>query len=270
MTKSIITSLALAIMITTQAFGTDKDKTKIVAHRGYWNCQEAGFARNSVAALKAAQDNYFWGSEFDVNITKDGVLLVWHDGKIGDKVIESTNYEEFKNVRLANGEPIPTIDDYLIQANKNKSTCLVYELKSQSNSETEDMLVDLSIRKLKEYKLFNPKNVIFISFSFHMCYKIASEHPEFTVQYLGSDMAPEALMRYGIKGLDYHYNAFREHADWSGSAHKLNMTTNAWTVNEDKDINFILDEKIGHITSDNPDLVRKIMSERNIKECKAK
>ena len=34
----------------------------IVAHRGYWNCEAGGFARNSIAALKAAQDAGFWGS----------------------------------------------------------------------------------------------------------------------------------------------------------------------------------------------------------------
>lgn len=46
----------------------------IVAHRGYWNCEAAGFARNSLASLKAAQDAGFWGSEFDVNMTNDSVL----------------------------------------------------------------------------------------------------------------------------------------------------------------------------------------------------
>ena len=39
----------------------------IVAHRGYWNCEEGGFARNSVAALKAAQKAAKAANSKDVN-----------------------------------------------------------------------------------------------------------------------------------------------------------------------------------------------------------
>ena len=53
-----------------------QNKSGIVAHRGFWNCEEAGYAKNSVAALRCAQEAGFWGSEFDVNMTSDGVLIV--------------------------------------------------------------------------------------------------------------------------------------------------------------------------------------------------
>ena len=57
-------------------------KSAIVAHRGFWNCEEAGYAKNSVAALRCAQEAGFWGSEFDVNMTSDGVLIVYHDSDV--------------------------------------------------------------------------------------------------------------------------------------------------------------------------------------------
>ena len=44
----------------------------IVAHRGYWNCEAGGRARNSLAAFKAAHEAGFWGTEFDVCMTADG------------------------------------------------------------------------------------------------------------------------------------------------------------------------------------------------------
>ena len=34
----------------------------IVAHRGFWNCDEAGKAKNSIAGLEQAQKNDFWAS----------------------------------------------------------------------------------------------------------------------------------------------------------------------------------------------------------------
>ena len=33
-----------------------EEKVAIVAHRGYWNCEKAGYAKNSLAALKCAQE----------------------------------------------------------------------------------------------------------------------------------------------------------------------------------------------------------------------
>ena len=32
----------------------------ILAHRGFWNCDEAGMSKNSVAVLDQAQKNDFW------------------------------------------------------------------------------------------------------------------------------------------------------------------------------------------------------------------
>ena len=79
----------------------------IVAHRGFWNCDEAGYAKNSVAALRCAQEQGFWGSEFDVNMTSDGVLIVYHDSDVEGKKIEKHPYSEFADFRIANGEVIP-------------------------------------------------------------------------------------------------------------------------------------------------------------------
>ena len=72
----------------------------IVAHRGFWNCEEAGYAKNSVAALRCAQENGFWGSEFDVNMTSDGVLIVYHDSDVEGKKIEKHPYAQFKDFKI--------------------------------------------------------------------------------------------------------------------------------------------------------------------------
>lgn len=235
----------------------DKEKVSIVAHRGYWNCEAGGMAKNSVAALKAAQDLGFWGSEFDVNMTRDGVLLVWHDNNVNGKRIEDHNYSEFKDIRLKNGEPIPTMDDYLIQAKKNKNTVLVYELKSHSTPQIEDRFVDMTIKKLKEHKLYDPKRVMFISFSFHMCLRLSQLCPGFTVQYLNDDRTPEELDRYGINGIDFHYNVFYRNPDWCNQAKGLGMSVNSWTVNKEEDIDKIIKTGVHFITTDYPELVRE-------------
>jgi glycerophosphoryl diester phosphodiesterase len=238
----------------------------IVAHRGFWNCEEAGYAKNSIAALRCAQEAGFWGSEFDVNMTSDGVLLVYHDRSIDGKKIENHPYEEFKNIRLKNGEPIPTIDQYLEQAKKHPETVLVYELKKHSAKETEDRLVDLSISSLKTHGLLDPAKVIFISFSLHMCERLAEQLPGFTVQYLGGELSPSKVRAKGINGIDYSYKILKLNTKWISKAKRLKMNTNTWTVNKEHDIRQMLEMEVDMITTDVPVLVRDIMKDMTVKE----
>lgn len=249
-----------------QASSRQKDqKTAIVAHRGYWNCEEAGYAKNSLAALECAQKAGFWGSEFDVNMTSDEVLLVYHDSKIGGKTIDQTPYEEFKDVRLANGEAIPTIDDYLEQVKKCPGTVMVYELKKHSTPEIENRLVDLSIEKLREYGLDSPDRVIFISFSINICKRLARLMPEYTVQYLGGDISPEKLDSYGINGIDFHYNVFKDHPDWYDEARSHDMSVNVWTVDDGKNMKDMFRLGVDMLTTDEPAIARSLLGKKEKK-----
>lgn len=244
------------------------NRTGIVAHRGFWNCEEAGYARNSVAALKCAQDNHFWGSEFDVNMTADSVLIVFHDSFIDGKRIEDYPYSEFADFKLANGECIPTIDQYLEQGRKDPRTTLVYELKPHSSPEVEDLFIELTISKLKEYRLLKPRRVIFISFSYHICKRLAELLPEFTVQYLNGDKAPEAVYEDGINGIDYYFSIFQTHPEWRAQASELGMSTNAWTVNHEKDMRSMIDMQVMYITTDNPLQLREVLRKSEHREAR--
>lgn len=236
-------------------------EVRTVAHRGYWNCEEAGYAHNSIAALRCAQEAGFWGSEFDVNMTSDGVLLVYHDSYIDGKRIDATPYEEFRDCRLKNGEAIPTIDDYLAQAVKYPETVLVYELKSHATPEIEDRLVETTAAKLKEYGLYDPSKVIFISFSKHICDRIAEMMPQFVNQYLGDNISPDQLYADGINGIDYHFSVFSKNPDWFGQARSHGMSVNCWTVNAEEDMKKMMELGVDCITTDNPDVLGNIIKD---------
>ena len=261
---SVISALAALLSISAEAYA--QKQTGIVAHRGFWNCEEAGYAKNSVAALRCAQEAGFWGSEFDVNMTSDGELIVYHDSDVEGRKIEEYPYSEFKDFKIANGETIPTIDQYLEQGKKYPETMLVYELKPHSCGEVEDRFVEITYKKLEEHGLMDPERVMFISFSLHMCEKIAKEHPEFTVQFLGSSKNPEELAKMGINGVDYNHMVFTLYKKWYRLARKNDMSVNAWTVNKDGDMRRMLKLGVDQLTTDNPLETREIMKEMKITE----
>lgn len=260
----LATVLAAATVTLAQA---QKKASAIVAHRGYWNCEAGGYARNSLAALESAQKAGFWGSEFDVNMTSDGVLLVFHDAHINGKRIDQTPYAEFKDYRLENGEPIPTLDQYLEQAKKYPKTVLVFEMKWHSTDEIENRAIALSIEKLKAHKLFSPKRVIFISFSPNASRVLAQSAPGFTVQYLGSDRRPaQVAAELGMNGVDTWFKTMLDDATWYPEARKLGMSVNTWTVNNADQMETLFEMGVDQLTTDNPMEAREVLSKMGMRE----
>ena len=244
--------------------------TQIVAHRGYWE----GNAENSIASLRKAQEFGLWGSEFDIHLTADGVPVIHHDQMIGELDIQASAFEDVRANRLANGEHVPTLVEYMAQATRNRECMPVLELKPQATQEREDELIDKCLQALRpaaprnvppEYASFSrrqePTKVVFISFSHSICKELARKAPGYTVQYLEGDIAPAQLHAEGINGIDYHYSVFYEHPEWVKEAHDLGMTVNAWTVDEPEDIRKMRDLGLDQITTNKPALVREILWE---------
>lgn len=233
-------------------------KVAVVAHRGFWNCDQAGRAKNSLASLRQAQEQGFWGSEFDVNMTLDEKLLVFHDSVIDGNVIEQNPASTFDYYRLPNGEKIPTLDEYLSQGAKSR-TVLVLELKKHSSKEIEDRAVELIVRKLREHKLFRKNRVMFISFSLNICRQFAALAPGFTVQYLDSDIRPLQVRQAGVNGIDTKYKNVLKDPSIIEEARNNSLSINVWTVNKDQDMKELIELGVDQITTDNPLLLREIL-----------
>lgn len=240
-------------------------KIAIVAHRGFWNCDEAGYSENSIAALKASQDYGFWGCEVDVHLTRDGVVLVNHNNDIAGKTIYEYDLADFAEDLLPNGEQRPTFDQFLDQAEKCDKTKLIIEIKAQQDEEHNALLTDKVFNILKAHDLFTPERVAFISFRMDVCEKIAAEAPQFINQYLTGNATPDSLSTKGINGLDYHYTTFAANQEWVEQARELGMSSNAWTVDNAENIQEMIDLDVDAITTNQPLLVRELLGEREYK-----
>ncbi|MDD6890749.1 MAG: glycerophosphodiester phosphodiesterase family protein [Bacteroidales bacterium] len=223
-------------------------QTRVIAHRGYWDC--AGGAQNSLASLREAARAGVYGSEFDVQLTKDSVAVVNHDDDIEGRVISETDYPRLQELRLKNGEVLPTLDAYLAAGKEQPGVQLILEIKPHKTEQEENTLVRLIVDRVKALGM--ERQVEYISFSLNVCRQLAARTPSSSISYLRSDKAPEELKALGINGIDYHYKVLEEKPEWVAEAHRLGMTVNAWTVNDDARIRRLAEGKVDFITTDRP------------------
>ena len=229
-------------------------QTQIIAHRGFWKTNPIT-AENSIQSLKNAQELKIYGSEFDVRMTKDGVLVVNHDEHINKLEISETLFKDLKKQKLSNGEKLPTLEKYLKQGKKSKQVKLIVEIKPAKTPELEDEMVTKTLKIIRDKNLENQCE--FISFSLHLCKEIKKQNPKAIVQYLAGDLSPSDIKNAGIDGLDYHYSVFLDkHPGWISEAKKLGLITNVWTVNDEVIFKKLADLGVGFVTTNVPDVLK--------------
>ena len=222
-------------------------QTKIVAHRGYWDC--AGSAQNSITSLKLADKIGCYGSEFDVHLTKDGVIVVHHDQNVGKIDIQTSTYKALKKERLKNGEKIPTLEQYL-DAGKDLSCKLVLEIKRQMVQSHEDSLVRQCVDMVKSKGLTD--RIVWISFSGKACELLHQLLPDAHIQYLLGDWDPKTIKAKGLSGIDYEQKVLALHPEWIKDCHDLGLVVNVWTVNDLNTINQFIKAGVDFITTNAP------------------
>lgn len=243
MKRTLISTFALvACFIGIQA------QTQVIAHRGFWKTE--GSAQNSIMALEKAAEAQLYGSEFDVLMTADGKVVVNHDSSIEGMVIAETPYKKLKNIRIKNGEKLPTLKNYL-KKGKKLDIQLILEAKPLPTKEMEDEAIAKMVKMVKKMGL--EKQVEYISFSLNMCEQLAKLTPKSEIAYLEGNIAPSELKKKGINGIDYHLNVIlNKHPEWVEEAHRLGMKVNVWTVNNESDMKKLIDMKVDYITTDQP------------------
>lgn len=228
-------------------------QTQIIAHRGYFQSQPPT-TENSLKSLENAQNLKIFGAEFDVRMTKDGVLVVHHDEHHNKMIIEETNFKDLEKVKLSNGEKLPTLKSYLRQGKKDKNTRLIVEIKPATTKAVENELVAKTIKMIKDIKL--ESQCEFISFSLNICKEIKKTEPKFKVQYLNGELSPEQIKNEGLDGIDYHYSVFQKNPTWIAEANALGLITNAWTVNDVAVYNDLKKQGIKFVTTNIPDQLK--------------
>lgn len=211
--------------------------TKVYAHRGY----SGRFPENTMLAFKEAAKTGCYGIELDVQLTKDGQLVVIHDERI-DRTTDGTGYvrdytlEELRRFNAAaswNGkfgfQPIPTFEEYCQWAAGEK---LVTNIELKTGVYYYEGIEEKTLEMVRKYGLTD--RVLFSSFLHSSITILRKLAPEIKC---GALVENDGLGNPGYYCEKMNFQCF--HPGWmclpkedvdSCKSHGIEL--NVWTVND--------------------------------------
>lgn len=236
----------------------------VVAHRGAF--KKNNFPENSIAALKHAIELRCTGSEFDVRMTADDSLIINHDPHYHKLEIEKTSFAALAAFKLSNGEKLPTLREYLLTGlANNQQTRLVLEIKPSGISKDRGKLIAGKVVSLVRELKAEPM-IVYISFDYDILKRIIEIDSKTITQYLNGDKSPKELKADKISGADYHLSVFQKKPEWIDEAKKNKIVLNAWTVNKEEDMQWLLSKGFDYITTNEPELLLQIAESKSAKK----
>jgi len=223
-----------------------------------------------MAAFRKAIDLGATGIETDVQLTKDGHLVVIHDETVQRTTgasgwVKDMTLEEIKRLDAGSwfhadyaGEQIPTLDE-LLQLVKQYQLMLNIELKN--GIVLYQGLEEKVIAVVRAYGL--TERVILSSFNHYSMAHSKQLAPEIRTGVLYMEGLYEPWVyakRIGATALHpYHYAVFPE---WVAEAGAQGVIYNPFTVNEPADMKRLLAAGVAGIITDYPDRLAALIAER--------
>lgn len=242
---------------------------KVWAHRG-----ASGYApENSIESFKMAADMKADGVELDVQLTKDGQVVVIHDETInrvsdGKGYVKDFTYEELKKFNFNKGMKdftcmgVPLLEDvYKVL----KDTDLIVNVEFKTGVFFYDGIIEKVFKITKDMGMED--RVIYSSFNHYTVLKVKEMNKKASVGFLYQDgiigMVKYAR-KHDVKALhpalyNLQYEGFVEDC----KKHKIDL--NVWTVNKKEHIRLVASMGVNAIITNYPDRAIKILKEMNLR-----
>ena len=239
---AIVVVIAVAVMYVRfdQLFPLEID-VKIIAHRAGGNEGR----ENTLSGLETAWAAGAYGSEIDIQRTKDGFYIINHDGTFkrvaGDsRKPEQMTLREVKRLKI-DGEPVPTFEEMLISS---KGRIVLFtELKGKT---ADKQMADDAVSLVRQYQMED--ECVLISLKYDVINYIETNYPEIETGFLTFASLGNTA------GLNCDYIGLEEEsatADAIDAIHNEGKKALVWTANERGSQKHFLCTKIDGIITDN-------------------
>ena len=254
---AVIVAAALVYHQFDQIFPIESNVT-IIAHRaGGIEAPE-----NTVSGLETAWNLGAYGSEIDIQRTKDGYYVINHDGTFqrvaGDKrKPQDMTLKEVKKLSV-DGEPVPTIEE-MLDASRGRLVLFI-ELKGKT---ADRKMADDIVNIVKDRQM--EEECVLISLKYDLIDYIETTYPELQTGFL-------TFASFGrTADLNCDYIGLEEESattDAINSIHKEGKKALVWTANEKASQKFFLCTKADGLITDNVsqavDLAEKLQNRSDL------
>lgn len=231
---------------------------KITGHRG---CRMDGPFENTIASLKFAQDLGIESVEFDIQLTSDKKIMVFHGPSMpGDKSrnIHNMTFDEARAVVLPGGHQMPTLEEWFAQARKTPDLKLIMEIKRQENRDLDMLITAESMKVVQECGM--TAQVDYTSFEEPICDEVLRIDPSAKVLFIAGGMhvpTPEWARSKGYKGLSYNLDGFLNNPGLAEKCYNLGVETTLWIVNNPDLYEWADQHHITYVSTDHPEVLKK-------------
>jgi glycerophosphoryl diester phosphodiesterase len=239
-------------------------KTKVWAHRG-----ASDYApENTLEAFELSVKQEADGIELDIQLTKDGEVVVIHDETI-DRVSDSQGYvkeytlKELKQFNTNKHFPeygkvlIPTLEE-VYQLIKPTNLIINVELKTSINfyPGIEEKVIKLA------RKLGMEDRVLYSSFNHYSLMKLKEINEDVKTGILIQDAIvdiPGYAFKLGVDAIHPSLNLLKL-PNFIKNSKEKNIAIHPWTVNEEEDIKMLVENEIDAIITNKPDLCKRVIN----------
>lgn len=240
-----------------------------VAHRGY----SLAYPENTLEAYRKAIDLGVEGIECDVNITRDGVLVMMHDTTldrttIGSGLVSASSWDEIRQLDAGSkfkpefaGVKIPTAEDTLLLY-KEAGIISCFEVKGATADEWNRIALGLTELFIKHDML----DTAFLSSYHHECLHTAmAKCPELMIspERLPDDAPgdpPDAVRQaraFSAPVLQHQYTVLTPEV--VSALHENDIAVWSWTTNDEASMLFSLDIGVDALMADNVQLMMEVL-----------
>lgn len=218
----------------------------VIAHRGASTVE----LENTLAAFRAAAGQGADGVELDVHATLDGEIIVLHDPSIMGLPIAQARMSDLSQLKLLNGEPLPTLAQALDVIGPLKAFVEVKVLDPR----WDDRLLETLERGP------NPSGYAVHSFAFHVVRRLREKRPN-----LPTGVLSEVPTRDPKRTLDdaKSQTLWQEHTTLEESlveaVHGLGASVIAWTVDNPSEMEQLVSWGVDGICTNHPERTRRIV-----------
>jgi glycerophosphoryl diester phosphodiesterase len=222
-------------------------KPLVIAHRGASGVEY----ENSRAAFLTAGRLGADGVELDVHAARDGTLVVHHDPRVDGHLIAGLGADELAELRLPNGEPLPTLADALAAIDPRLRVFV--EVKTLPPG------LDASLLSALDHGP-NPGGYAVHGFDHRIVRRLGQRRPTLARGVLSCAYPVHPLAALDDTGAAALWqDAGVLDADLVGMVHAAGSEIIVWTVNEDEEMVRCLGLGVDAICTNYPDRGRRVV-----------